>query len=199
MNIVKAYSPEAETLLIIVSSTAIDDSGYNYIKDVVDRLNKDPEIDEKNKPIYISQGQGNSVTVSFKHSFDPETDVMIDSERIGVLSSGIGPIANEVMKAVAHLLSKHLSNLEFLPMKGYSLENLRSELDAAIENKRDLAVHEFYNDWKEMNALNKSEFPGIKLEYGTDEWADVILDFKTLGSKELVKKYKPMLTEITWI
>jgi len=100
----------------------------------------------------------------------------------------VGPVISTVIDTFSgHALAYELGHTEFVPLNGYPVENLQKEILEAVKGKRNLCVLETYEEYLNAQNEHKFKFKQHMVEYGTDEWADIVLHLIN-GDIESVRK-----------
>lgn len=137
---------------------------------------------------------------------NPESKMMaisMDGRKMGKIYETIGKFVNTA-------LNKELKKIEFLPLNGYPIEDLKKDVENAIKNKRNFCIIENYSDYLEMRnggsegtGKNKEDtkfyFNQLHMEYGTSEYSDVALSIMSGKLKELQENLIPKMKKINWI
>lgn len=121
----------------------------------------------------------------------------IDKEK-EALGFNVSPVMGVIDKFTIHALRYELEHTEFIPLKGYPLENLKEDIKVSVSKKRNLCVLADYDEYLRMEAEHNYTFHQVYCDYGTDEWADVVLDILSDDLEGLNNRLQPKLTLTEW-
>jgi len=121
----------------------------------------------------------------------------IDKERESV-GFNIGPIIGVIDRFTSSALKYELEHTEFIPLNGYPLKNLKEDIKVSVSKKRNLCVLEDYEEYLRMEAEKKFIFTQSYLEYGSSDWADVVLDILGDNLDGLRERMTPQLKLTEW-
>ena len=125
----------------------------------------------------------------------PITTVDKEKESLGF---NVGPVMGVIDKFTAHALRYELEHTEFIPLSGYPLKNLKEDIKTSVSKKRNLCVLEDYEEYLRMEAEHKYIFTQVYCDYGTDEWADVVLDILSDDIEGLKNRLQPKMKLTEW-
>lgn len=121
----------------------------------------------------------------------------IDKEK-EALGFNVGPIMGIIDRFASSALKYELEHTEFIPLTGYPLRDLMSDIRNSVAKKRNLCVLADYDEYLRMEAERKFQFTQLYIDYGTDQWADVVLGVLSGNMEELRKKLGPQLKLTEW-
>jgi hypothetical protein len=154
---------------------------------------------EKNKKdipngFKVIQSSSNSAKISFPI---PEGTTIV-GEGGGSFAVNLTSLINVINQFAGSALQYELSHTEFIPINGYPLENLKEDIRTSVKNKRNLCVLGEYEEYLNMESQHKYQFHQVYLNYGTSEWADLVLMILSSDMEEIRKLYTPKLEFTEW-
>lgn len=100
-------------------------------------------------------------------------------------------------------MRQELSKVEFIPLHGYSAEDLKKDVQTAVANKRDFCIirtyAEYLNSQKARTAKDAFTFVQYLVKYGSEEYSDVAIALYNKELKELRKTYEDRLVQTEWV
>lgn len=118
-------------------------------------------------------------------------DSLPDHVRMGI-DRLIQDFTNRVMK-------RKLSKSEFIPLYGYSVENLQKDIVEAIRNKRDFVVMDKYSEYVKFTKRDTETLNQFRVSYGSNEYSDVAIYIHSGNMKKLREIWLPKLERQEWI
>lgn len=122
---------------------------------------------------------------------------------VGVRMEYMRSISDEINRFVLEALRSQLKALEFIPLHGYPVENLKSDVQNAVKGKRGFCIIKTYAEYlnSETNGNSKDAylFHQYIVDYGTDEYTDVAINLYKGEIEELREKYESRLKLQNWI
>jgi len=120
---------------------------------------------------------------------------------VGIKMEYMKTISDEINHFVMSALQQQLQSLEFIPLNGYPVENLMTEVKDAVKGKRGFCIIKTYDEYLKSQEHSKDSytFHQYIVEYGTDEYADVAINLYKGELQELREKYEPKLSFQNWI
>lgn len=103
------------------------------------------------------------------------TSIKNDSENgvgyIAVEPENMEIFGNVINKFVNAALRREFKTTEFIPLEGYPIEKLRTEIRLALENKRNFCIIDTYENYLKLTQKNNYEFNQAILEFGSTDYA----------------------------
>lgn len=98
-------------------------------------------------------------------------------------------------------MRKELSITEFIPLNGYPQEDLVKDIKESKKNKRNLCIIKDFSEYIRNQESREYKFNQKLVEYGTSEWADIILEILSpdFSLSKLRKKYNNQLELVCWL
>ena len=122
-----------------------------------------------------------------------------DGDRIENLPSQVTEHLSNVLESFSKkAVDLEMKNLEFMPLSGYSLDQMKEDLIQAIKDKRDLVLIDTYSNYKKLVQKETTETNQCVLKYLDNDYADVAYLIYSGNLSEL-KKYKSKLEVKRWI
>lgn len=94
-------------------------------------------------------------------------------------------------------LRKELKSTEFIPLDGYSYDNLSNEIKGCVAGKRKLCIIKNFDEY--LNRNNQYMYHQHVIEYGTQEYYDTVVLIYEKKFDELKAKYADKLVLESWI
>ena len=196
MRFTQTFNPDNNKVVFILETNLL----LRYFPNLKGLVENDKDI-----PSDVEVEQKNSTTAVISFSPGPESNVQkvdsgnntgsfkiaIDSKRI----EGINRVLNKFTRCA---LKKELSTTEFIPLSGYSEENLSNEIIDALKGKRKLCILKDYSEYLESQEKNVYVFNQYILEYGTNEYVDAVLYIRNKNFKKLRELYSDKLVLTDW-
>ena len=201
MNLNPGFDPEKRNFILILKVGFLDKYFYN-LKGMIDNKKNLPEN------INVKKIGSNEVEISFPLFNDAEVvgnAISLNSEhkeKLDNLTETIHAFINSGMR-------KELRSYEFIPLKNYPLEDAFKDIQTAKENKRGYCIIGDYEEYLSNQKENKYDFHQYKIDYGSMEWADFVLetiakphtnkDQRNKIWKKVVEKYNQKLQLTAWM
>lgn len=189
MKVINEFDRDKMEIVVKIQSNLLKKYYPNLVGFIEKKRDKMPE------GYSIHQSSSDTAKISFPI---PEGSTVSNSEGVGRfvvnLSSMMGVIDNFAGSALRY----ELEHTEFIPISGYPLESLQKDIEASVKNKRNLCVLKDYAEYLSMEKEHKYQFTQKYINYGTDEWADLVLLIR-LGDMEKIREiYTPLLEFTEW-
>lgn len=197
MKLIPGFDPERQLVIIKLTTNLLNKYYPNFLGLINKCKNTLP------KGLKIEKGiESNMVSIIFP--IDPKEanpKVVDENSKLMQMSldrdkvSGIFDIVNNFINLA---LKKELSLTEFIPLGDYPLEDLKTDVKNAIQNKRNFCVVKDYSTYKDLQN-NVYNFEQYNVEYGTSEYCDIALEIiNSADLTELQEKYIPKLKKVEW-
>ena len=152
------------------------------------------------KGIEVSQESENSAVISFPA---PENAIKKETENMKAIAIDvniINKIENIVSMFVRSGLRKELKTTEFIPLYGYSIENLSKEIIQAYKNGRNYCIVKDYDEYLNMVEKNEYKFHQYVLskESNKKDYMDVTLLIYNKNIEEVRNKFEKKLKLKNW-
>ena len=122
---------------------------------------------------------------------------------VGVDKEQFNSLIEIINRFVDVAVKKELKSLEFCPLEGYPVENLKQDILESMKHKRSLMFIDTYQSYIDVeNSLGGAErhvYNQYEVPYGSDEWADAITLINTDKFGELQKWIRPLLKKTVWV
>lgn len=125
----------------------------------------------------------------------PVTSIDREKEAFGF---NAGPVLEVIDKFTNAAIRYELEHTEFIPLSGYPLSDLQKDIKVSVSNERNLCVLKEYSEYLRMEAEKKFQFTQVILDYGTQDWADAVLDVIYGRLDDLTKRLSPQLKLTDW-
>lgn len=169
-------------------------------------IRKYPELMEesvKDTPISglkLDSISDDTAELSFPH--DLKDSVMISPE-IGLAKlnkSTADKLNGLVNRFLGKAFSSEMKQLEIIPLSGYDLTSLKSDIDSAIKAKRGFCLVDTFSNYKKFAKQKTSEMNQAKFEFLSNEYCDLVIDiYRAKSTTELKKKYSSCLSNVNWL
>jgi len=192
-NIVPNYNPNSGNLEIKVELNLLSKYFANF--EGLIAMNK--ELSEKG--FKVKRENPTTAIVSI-----PISDSQItppNENGVGVVKAdgtGIAEFFETLNSFVNSAIKKELKITEFVPLNGYSVEDLQKDIQAAVKAKRNLCIIGEYSEYLDRQESGNFAYHQYMIDYGTEEYADVAILISEGNMAELRKIYTPKLTYTEW-
>lgn len=152
------------------------------------------------KGIEVSQESENSAVISFPA---PENAIKRETENMKAIAIDVN-IVNKIEDIVSMFvrsgIRKELKTTEFIPLYGYSIENLSKEIIQAYKNGRNYCIVKDYDEYLNMVEKNEYKFHQYVLskELNKKDYMDVTLLIYNKNIEEVRKKFENKLKLKNW-
>ena len=192
-NIVPSYNPNSGNLEIKVELNLLTKYFANF--EGLIAMNK--ELSDKGFSVKRENPTTAIVSIPI-----PDSQVSPPNEDgIGMVRAegvGISTFFETLNSFVNSAIKKELRITEFVPLNGYSVEDLQNDIKAAIKAKRNLCIIGEYSEYLEKQKSGDFAYHQKMVEYGTEEYADVAILINEGNMDELKKIYEPKLVYTEW-
>lgn len=152
------------------------------------------------KGIEVSQESENSAVISFPA---PENSIKRETENMKAIAIDVNivnKIENIVSMFVRSGIRKELKTTEFIPLYGYSIENLSKEIIQAYKNGRNYCIVKDYDEYLNMVEKNEYKFHQYVLskELNKKDYMDVTLLIYNKNIEEVRNKFENKLKLKNW-
>lgn len=152
------------------------------------------------KGIEVSQESENSAVISFPA---PENAIKKETENMKAIAIDVNivnKIENIVSMFVRSGIRKELKTTEFIPLYGYSIENLSKEIIQAYKNGRNYCIVKDYDEYLNMVEKNEYKFHQYVLskELNKKDYMDVTLLIYNKNIEEVRNKFEKKLKLKNW-
>lgn len=187
--------------LIITVKSPLFPRYFNDLKHIVEENERN--IDGLPSDIRVrNSGQGEAL-ITFSIDHDPiessvpgRSMVKLNGKHMESINVALNIWVNVAMK-------QELNRVEFIPLHGYSAEDLKKDVQTAVANKRDLCIirtyAEYLNSQKAKTAKDAFTFVQYLVKYGSDEYSDVAIALYNKELKELRQTYENKLVQTEWV
>lgn len=180
----------------------------NFLNLAKDRLLpkiNNPELSIQDYPVFNlpANNSGNCndyVEIKFTYSGDSYNEDTLQKMCSKVADEFLTFLGMFIMTAIGHMMS----HSEFIPLKGYSFENLKKESTDALKANRRFILIKDYDQYKSINPQTgtcKFDIKIIDPEENKNEYAEIYCILQKSpkeAQKELIKKYSNQLKEDDW-
>ena len=215
MKLSSNYNPESSKFTLEVTTNLVNDYFFNLRGLLI-------QNEEVPKDIEVTKRGNDTALITFtmlkeeveRISTPVPKDILNKmSEILGVPADNIkggvidasnteGPlkhIDSVINQFVNMAMDYKLRRTEFLPLKNYPVKDLIKDVKEALKNKRNLCIIDDYNNYKTATKMRTYEFNQKWVEYGTQEYFDVVTMLCNDLFDEFKEIYKNELTKTVWI
>jgi len=153
---------------------------------------------EKNKddiPKGFSVRQASSDTAKISFPIPEGTTI---AKGGGSFAVNLMSLMDVINKFAGTALRYELEHTEFIPINGYPLEDLKKDIVASVKNKRNLCILGEYAEYLSMEKEHKYQFHQVYVNYGTSDWADIVLMILEGDMGKMRELYTPKLEFTEW-
>lgn len=191
MKVTHNFNPKAQVLEFHVESFFLESYFQNF-KNMIQFINKE------SGEVKVCRKTDNTAVIS--------VPVLVDGNSIAI-NAAVKFSLDTALKEFEQLaFEKERNNLEFIPLSGYSADNLSVEIKDTVEKKRSLLIIKSYKEFLRSNSSNskvniedKFVFNQYRIEYGTKEYFDAVLMIYNKDLSGLRKTYAKKLKETKWL
>lgn len=215
MKLSSNYNPESSKFTLEVTTNLVNDYFFNLRGLLI-------QNEEVPKDIEVTKRGNDTALITFtmlkeeveRISTPVPKDILNKmSEILGVPADNIkggvidasnteGPlkhIDSVINQFVNMAMDYKLRRTGFLPLKNYPVKDLIKDVKEALKNKRNLCIIDDYNNYKTATKMRTYEFNQKWVEYGTQEYFDVVTMLCNDLFDEFKEIYKNELTKTVWI
>ena len=200
-------------------------SGYDPANNLVLIKSKMPAFSVVSNLSSLKKGLG-SVTNSVWKSDVDEISISVTpadvresfggNSAVSISMETMATIRESLLKFYKKIVKKKFKTTEFIPLSGYSWKDLKKDVKAAIESKRNFCVLETYQSY--LDLCGPEEVSGKRVEkkepdkdgnqylvkhldvpYMSDDYCNIAILIETDGEKDLKEIYTPKLIKSDWI
>lgn len=95
-------------------------------------------------------------------------------------------------------MEKEFTTTEFIPLIGYPIKDLQTDVIEAIKNKRNFCIIDKYSDYKKFSKHEITKLRQHKVMYKTNDYSEVALCIYEGDLKSLRERFIPKLEEVDW-
>lgn len=155
--------------------------------------------------IISSDSSGRKNVCNIEIPYVPEGGSEIINKGNGIMSL---PVPTELLNELSNVVNEFSSDcikkismsVEIIPLKGYPIESIATDVKAAIENKRDFCIIRDYKDYLDGKNIFTDGLELAIYKFGTDEYCNIAIECvvnKSLpGLRKLTEKN---LTKPEWL
>lgn len=192
MKVIPGMNPQSNSIEYIIESRLLEKYSNNFIGLVKDRFHVLPSGTK------VELCDKNSAKIIFPLPDDTKCSMVDEQKAAVVLKKSDVDAISSVIEDFRHLALQHeLMKTEFIPLNGYPLKDLQSDVVNAVKNKRSLCILKTYQEYLEMDK-SKYEFNQVYLDYGTEEYVDAILMIYSGELDKLKEIWEPKLEFTSW-
>ena len=195
MMILKGLYDSANKRLMIDYSCSLLRDYYEILEVVVKKhkkagnLPKDLEVQKLEESRCIL-----SVSIDI-----PGSENLSNGDRVtGIPSEFMEKIVSIIEDFRNSAIEKELKTTEFIPLNGYPLKDLQTDIVEAIKNKRNFCLIDKYSDYKKFSKREITKLRQYKVIYPSNDYSEVALSIYEGDLKSLREQYIPKLEEIDW-
>lgn len=195
---------KGENSIIITVKSPLLNRYFENFKHVIEENEREVKGLPEGLKVLESVNSGEAIiTFPIKDSqIDPDT--ALPNRRRVKLNEGQMNSLNYALNLWVSLAARlELSSVEFIPLHGYSADDLKKDIQEAVANKRDLCIIKTYKEYLDsQNAKSaKDAFTFVQyiVRYGTDEYSNVAISLYNKELKNLRDTYEAKLVRTEWI
>lgn len=129
----------------------------------------------------------------------PGTENLNNGDRVtGIPKDVLEKISDMISEFRSSAVQKELETTEFIPLTGYPLDDLKSDIVEAIKNKRNLCIIDDYSNYKKFSRQEITKIQQYRIKYSSNDYSEVALYIYEGNLKELRNIYSKKLEEVDW-
>ena len=195
MNIQPGYDPEKKCITLSVDLYLIS----RYFPNFSGMIKGSPDVPEGTEVEQVSDTvavitfpiDDKSVGVA---NINPDSRMM----SIGINAKHMDAFQKIISSFVSCAISKEIKTTEFIPLYGYSISNLKEEVQEAVKNKRKLCIIKDYSEYTSMNSERKYVFHQYMVEPGTRDYTEAAILLYNEDIKKLREIFEDKLKLESW-
>lgn len=192
MKLTNGFSPEEQRLTIKVESNLLK----KYFNNFSGIINNHEGLPEGTR---VEQKGVSSAEISFpipkstriNRIDDEQMSIVVNADDMNSITDAINDFINQALKY-------ELKHTEFIPLNGYPVEDLKKDIQAAVQAKRDLCIIGEYSEYLKMQEERKYTYHQYIVKHGTIEYAEAALLIYEEKINELQDIYSSKLTLTDW-
>lgn len=122
----------------------------------------------------------------------------LDSTKIALSMETAKTLNEAVNTFIQQSLKTELQTTEFIPLVDYSWDSMREDIKVAISSKRDFCIIKNYGEFLAMNSKREYKFNQKRVQYGTEEYADVAIMIYRDEQEKMKEIYTSQLVYKDW-
>lgn len=189
MKIVNDFDREKMEIVVNVQCNLLKKYYQNFVGTLEKKKDKMPS------GFSVQQSSLDTARISFPI---PDGTTVSNSGGIGKFAVNLSTLVGIIENFAGTALRYELEHTEFIPINGYPIENLQKDILESVKNKRNLCVIRSYDEYLKMEKEQKYQFNQVYLNYGTQEWADLVLMIQEGDLDEIRKVYSSKLEFTEW-
>lgn len=189
MKIVNDFDREKMEIVVNVQCNLLKKYYQNFVGTLEKKKDKMPS------GFSVQQPSIDTARISFPL---PDGTKVSNSGGIGSFAVNLTSLVNIIESFAGTALRYELEHTEFIPISGYPVEDLQKDILASVKNKRNLCVIASYDEYLRMEKEQKYQFNQVYLNYGTQEWADLVLMIQDGDMDAIRNAYLPKLEFTEW-
>jgi hypothetical protein len=195
MNIQTGFDPDSSCMTIAVETNLL----IKYYTNLEGMF-----LATKNKPegLTVTQRNRNTAIVAFPV---PKSQIQVQKEMqramVGIDKRVMYDVMNVISKFVNSAIRKEFKTTEFIPLYGYSKDDLHKDIQEAVKNKRKLCIIRDYSEYLAMSQGKNGAtyiFHQYMVEYGTPEYTEASILLYNKDMKSLRDMFESKLALENW-
>lgn len=194
MKFTQTFNPDNNKIVFIFETNLLN----RYFPNLKGLVENDKDVPSDTE---VEQRNSNTALISFSPGPESGNNIQKDGGgqyRVAIDSRKVDSINRVLSKFTRCALKKELMSTEFIPLEGYSEENMKSEIIEAVKGKRKLCILKDYNEYLSMQEKDLYIFHQHILEYGTDEYVNAVLYIRNGNIQKLRELYGDKLVLTDW-
>ena len=192
MNISTGFDPEAQRLTVSVETNLLI-KYYPNLASMIQRATRKP------RGLEVSQRNKTTAVVTFPI---PKNQVKVQEEKqramVAIDKSEMDDLMDIITRFANAAIRREFMTTEFIPLVGYSVDDLKEDIKKAIPEGRRFCIIDTYENYLTAQSSKNFVYNQYVIEPGTDEYADVAILIQTGNMKELQSIYTPKLKKTEW-
>ena len=195
MNIQPGYDPEKKRVTLNVDSYLLSRYFPNFSGMIKESpgIPKDTEVEQVNETVAVITFPIDERSVISKAA-GPNSQMM----SIGINSESMEVFQKVINSFVGCDIRKELRTTEFIPLHGYPKEELKKDIQAAVQNKRKLCIIKDYSEYTAMSKQGKYIFHQYMVEPSTPEYTEAAILLYNEDMKKLRETFEGKLKLESW-
>lgn len=195
---------KGENSIIITVKSPLLNKHFDNFKHIIEENERDVKGLPKGLKVLESINSGEAIiTFPISDSQIDPTTVMSNRRRVKLNEGQMNSLNLALNLWESMAVRLELSKVEFIPLHGYSADDLKKDVQDAVAHKRDFCIIRTYKEYLDSQATRNAKeaftFVQYLVKYGTDEYSDVAISLYNKELKTLRDTYEDKLVRTEWI
>lgn len=190
MRVTPDFNSQTLTMTLTVESSLMNKYFANF-KGMVMKQNSISGLE-------VNQKSKNAATITFPLPKDSMPKPFGGMMSISLNGNDLAQLKSVFDEFEVIARNRERRNIEFIPLDGYSFDEMSEEIKEAVTNKKDLMIIKDFSEFQKSEKTGKCNFNQYRLDYGTSEYADAVIMIWKKQKEALRKMYQDKLVYTEW-